>query len=157
MNARCCGSKVFSTSQESVGQFVRYSTQPSVFISETETNSMKQDLTPPSKITDLRVVSANSSSLLVDLQWSAPGGDLDSGSVSSYEIRCHTDYNLLSQDNFGDKGILVHPVEAINVGSYLLAQQASAGLPWTNQMFYYALVSRDQAGNVSPVSNIVSE
>jgi len=154
ISARCCGSEVFSASQETVGQFVRYSTQPSVFISET--NLMQEDLTPPSKITDLRVTSANSTSLLVDLQWSAPGGDLDSGSVTSYEIRCHTDYNLLSQDNFGDKGILVHPVEAINVGSYLSAQQASAGLPWTNQMFYYALVSRDQAGNVSPVSNIVS-
>jgi len=50
----------------------------------------------------------------------------------------------------------VHPASPLIIAGYLSGQEASVGVPWTNQMFYYALVSRDQEDNVSPVSNIVS-
>ena len=152
--SKCCGSEMVSEQQDSVGQFVRIYTQPSVYISET--NPTMKDMTPPSRISDLKITSANTSSLIVDLKWTAPGGDLDSGKVSSYEIRCHTDPSLLAHETFSDKGILVHPVEPIMAEPYLSEQKASAGVPWTNQIFYYAIISVDSAGNVSPVSNIVS-
>ena len=151
---RCCGSQMKTVREEDIGQFARFYTAPSVFISES--NPLSLDLTPPSRVSDLRVLGTNTSSLVLSLQWSAPGGDLDNGEVSSYEIRCHTDPSLLTEESFGEKGILVHPVVSLIPEAYLRQQRANVSVPWTNQMFYYALISRDQAGNVSPVSNLVS-
>ena len=150
----CCGSQMRTESEEDIGQFARFYTAPSVFIGES--NPLSLDLAPPSRVSDLRVLATNTSSLGLSLQWSAPGGDLDNGEVSSYEIRCHTDPSLLTEETFGEKGILVHPVVDLIPEAYLRQQRANVSVPWTNQMFYYALVSRDEAGNVSPVSNLVS-
>ena len=150
----CCGSEMRAAREENIGTFARFYTPPSVFIGES--NPLSLDLAPPSRVSDLRLLSTNTSSLLLQLQWSAPGGDLDSGKVSSYEIRCHTDPGLLTEESFGEKGILAQPVEQLVPQTYLRRQRANVSVPWTNQMFYYALVSRDEAGNVSPVSNLVS-
>ena len=151
---RCCGSEMRMEREEDIGQFARFLTAPSVFIGES--NPLSLDLAPPSRVSDLRVLATNTSSLVLSLQWSAPGGDLDNGQVSSYEIRCHTDPSLLTEQHFGEKGIVVHPAANLIPEAYLSQQRANVSVPWTNQMFYYALVSRDQAGNVSPVSNLVS-
>ena len=150
----CCGSEMRMEREQDIGQFARFITAPSVFIGES--NPLSLDLAPPSRVSDLRVLATNTSSLVLSLQWSAPGDDLDNGQVSSYEIRCHTDPSLLTEQHFGEKGIVVHPGANLIPVAYLGRQQANVSVPWTNQMFYYALVSRDQAGNVSPVSNLVS-
>ena len=34
-------------------------------------------------------------------------------------------------------------------------QSATVGLPWANEVFYCGLVASDEAGNRSPVSNLV--
>ena len=40
--------------------------------------------------------------------------------------------------------------------SYGQRQTCSVGVPWPNEVFYYAVVSVDEAGNRSPISNIIS-
>ena len=151
---RCCGSSLGLGERRRTGQFSRYFTQPSLYV--IRTTNTNTDVTPPSRITDLHLTSINSSALEVGLGWTAPGGDLDAGRVASYEVRCHTDPASLSEQNFREKGILVIPAQPIPVSGYLSLQNTTAGLPWTNQIFYYAIVSYDQAGNRSPVSNLVS-
>jgi len=154
ISARCCGSRMISRVGEPTGKFFRYVTGPSFFIKKS--NSLQQDLTPPSRISDFRILSTNTTMLRVNFTWTAPGGDFDAGKVEKYEIRCHPNPDQLSEKNFHEKGILVHPTESIITASYQANQTAEAGIPWTNQMFYYAIVSFDEAGNRGPVSNLVS-
>ena len=40
--------------------------------------------------------------------------------------------------------------------SYGQRQTCTVGVPWPNEVFYYAIVSVDEAGNRSPISNIIS-
>ena len=40
--------------------------------------------------------------------------------------------------------------------SYGQRQTCTVGVPWPNEVFYYAVVSVDEAGNRSPISNIIS-
>ena len=152
--ASCCGSSLGGGERRRTGQFSRYYTQPSLYIVRTTTTNT--DVTPPSKITDLHLTSTNMSSLLISLSWTAPGGDLDSGRVSSYEVRCHSDPTALAEDKFLESGLPVTPSLPITVGDYLALQNTTGPIPATNQVFYYAIISYDQAGNRSPVSNIVS-
>jgi len=152
--SRCCGSQMISANGDPTGKFFRYVTGPSFFIERS--NFLEKDITPPSRISDFRVISTNITTLRVNFTWTAPGGDFDAGQVHKYEIRCHPNPALLSENNFNEKGILVHPTEPIITASYEANQTAEAGIPWTNQMFYYAIVSFDEAGNRGPVSNLVS-
>ena len=54
------------------------------------------------------------------------------------------------------QGILVHadslPVPAV----YGTNQTCNASVPWTNQIFYYAIVAFDEKGNRGPISNLVT-
>jgi len=153
-STKCCGSRMVSSIGEPTGKFYRFVTGPSFFINKT--NFLQKDLTPPSRISDFRILSTNTTMLRINFTWTAPGGDLDAGQVEKYEIRCHPNPDQLSETNFGEKGILVHPTHPVITAAYQANQTAEAGIPWTNQMFYYAIVSFDGAGNRSPVSNLVS-
>ena len=77
--------------------------------------------------------------------------------ASSYEIRCHTSRSsLLDPATFREQGILVHSSFTPDPLERGRSQSCSVGVPWPDQTFYYALVAVDQAGNVGPVSNVVS-
>ena len=152
--ARCCGSQMVSNEGDPTGKFHRFVNGPSVFIRKS--NPLKKDLTPPSRISDFRVLSTNTTTLRLSFAWTAPGGDLDGGEVVRYEIRCHPQASELSDRYFPEKGILVHPREPIAPAPYLAPQAAEAGIPWTNERFYYAITSYDKAGNMGPVSNLVT-
>ena len=153
-DSSCCGSSLGRGESRRTGQFSRYFTQPSLYI--IRTTNTNTDVTPPSKITDLHLVSTNTSSLQISLSWTAPGGDLDSGRVRRYEVRCETDPSSLTEQQLHEGGIPVTPSHPIAVGGYLSQQNTTVPVPSTNQIFYYAIISYDQAGNQSPVSNIVS-
>ena len=49
-----------------------------------------QDIFPPSRTSDLSLVSYPNSSLVARLAWTAPGGDLTAGQAAAYQIRCYT-------------------------------------------------------------------
>jgi len=149
----CCGFTLPADTEEAVESFRREVRAPSLYLERAV--AAGRDVTPPSRIPDLRVTATNTTALLVSLTWSAPGGDLDSGMVAGYEIRCHTDPSSLAEGNFSSRGILVHPAPSPLPAPYLTTQTATAAIPWTNQLFYYAVVGLDQAGNRGQVSNLI--
>ena len=112
-----------------------------------------RDVAPPSKVTDLQLV--NSTGLSLTLTWSAAGGDYDIGRSARVELRCHTSHVALSQLNFTKQGILVPFPEDVHPLTHGLLQTINARIPWTNEVFYYGLVSYDEAGNMAEVSNLV--
>ena len=77
-------------------------------------------------------------------------------SAAKYEIRCHTNRAMLTEANFGSKGILVHSDSLPQPADYGTNQSCYASVPWTNQLFYYAIVAFDDRDNRSPISNLVS-
>ena len=74
----------------------------------------------------------------------------------NYEIRCYTNRVALNEDTFTEKGILVHDSFTPEPLPYGSKQSCTVGVPWPNEVFYYALVALDEAGNRSPISNILS-
>ena len=146
----CCGTwRPSQSAGAPTGQFTRFVTGPSVFLEAGST----EDVVPPSRIPDLTLVDTNSNSSSVTLAWSAPGGDQDQGKAEHYEIRCGTDRNLLAS-NFSGSGLVV--VELVPAGEYGVAEQIDAAVPWAGEVFYYAVVAIDKAGNRGDVSNIVA-
>lgn len=62
---------------------------------------------------------------------------------------------MLTEATFADKGILVHSDAVPTPAGYGALQTAAAGVPWPNQIFYYAIVAFDERGNRGAVSNLV--
>ena len=73
-----------------------------------------------------------------------------------YEIRCYTNRDALNDATFTEKGILVHDSFTPKPLDYGSKQSCTVGVPWPNEIFYYGLVAIDEAGNRSPISNIIS-
>ena len=153
---RCCGSQLPSSGGASLGQFTRHVTAASLYVPAEAARPAGEDISPPARVSDLRLVSTNTTSLELQLQWSAPGGDLDTGAVSSYEIRCSTEAGLLAGDQFLTAGVPAPALAPLTPAPYLAPQLARVAVPAPNTLFYYALVARDAAGNVSPMSNLVA-
>jgi hypothetical protein len=77
-------------------------------------------------------------------------------SAFKYEIRCYTNRDALTEATFTEKGILVHDSFTPDPLFYGSRQTCTVGVPWPNEVFYYGLVAVDEAGNRSPISNILS-
>jgi len=113
-----------------------------------------EDHYPPSRISDLTLVTYLNDSLFAMLSWTAPGGDLNTGKAYRYELRCFPTPEGLNEENFGIKGILMpenllpYPAEA---GT---KQTASISLPWANELFYFGIVAFDNNNNRGVVSNL---
>ncbi|CAG7817425.1 unnamed protein product, partial [Allacma fusca] len=76
--------------------------------------------------------------------------------ASRYEIRCYTSREALMNENFGTQGILVHSSLTPEPEAYGIRQSCTVGVPWSNEIFYYGIVSIDSALNRAKVSNLVS-
>ena len=146
----CCGTwRPSESAGAPTGQFTRFVTGPSVYL---EAGS-SEDLTPPSKIPDLRLVDTNDNSSSITLTWSAPGGDADQGQAEQYEIRCSTDRDQLAS-NFSGTGLVM--VELVPAGEYGVEEEIDAAVPWAGQVFYYGVVAIDEEGNRGAVSNLIA-
>ena len=75
--------------------------------------------------------------------------------ASNYEIRCYTTRESLT-NSFSSSGILVHASFTPDPLPYAQRQTCTVGVPWPNEVFFYALVAVDDAGNRSPISNVLS-
>jgi len=146
----CCGSFVPYGDSMPCQPFSRIVNGPS--FTTFEGPSTGADVYPPSRISDLRVERVLNGSGEAELVWTAPGGDFDSGSAAFYEIRCYTDRSTL---NDPASAILVHASLTPVPGSAGAWQRSTVAVPWPNQLFYYAVVAVDAAGNRGRVSNIV--
>ena len=146
----CCGSKMEQTRKDPTGKFSRYLASPALFTQLITPNGT--DVSPPSRIPDLRMLTTNHTSVSISLTWSAPGGDYDQGQARGYLVGCHTDPEYLNQTNFASKAILVHAAESLVAQPFGSLESLEAGVPWAGQLFYYGVVAVDAAGNQGPVS-----
>ncbi len=116
---------------------------------------MIRDIFPPVRVTDLAVENYIENSLYATLTWLAPGGDYKQGKAAKYEIRCYTNMDALSDGTFSTMGIPVHESLLPKPAEAGTRQTATVALPWANEVFYYGLVSVDDAGNRGKVSNLI--
>lgn len=119
-----------------------------------------EDLTPPSRITDLKVTFVHDTT--VNLTWSAPGGDLDQGSAWLYELKMYTERSALSEEKFNTSTISVYcitddlraPTKTPSI--YGTPQYCLTELPFTNLRWYFAIRAVDSANNTGKISNVVT-
>jgi len=161
-NPTCCGSTLPFSFTVPTTTFSRHALTGSFFVQEGSQFYLRQgsphrnDVFAPSRITDFKLANYLDDSLYVTLKWTAPGNDFDFGQAFRYEIRCYTNKEALREENYTDMGIVVHtsliPIPEI----YGKEQRSTVGIPWPNEVFYYAIVSYDEEGNRAEVSNIVA-
>ena len=142
--------------------FGRLSLAGSFFVAEASQFYLRQgsphrnDVFPPSRITDFQLANYLDHSLYVTLKWTAPGNDYDQGTAFRYEVRCYTNREALRDENFTDMGILVHASLVPIPEAASREQRSTVGIPWPNEVFYYAIVAYDEEGNRGQVSNVVA-
>ena len=155
------GSRLPTEPSVPLESFRRFVTAASFYISQgsefyiSSTSLQRRDVFPPVRITDFRLANLFNNSLFVTLTWSAPGDDLSLGTAFRYEIRCFTKQEALSQENFGEQGIMIHTSLVPSPEPAGTEQRCTVGVPWPNEVFYYAIVAFDAAGNRGEVSNII--
>lgn len=148
--AACCGSSMPYEQTIAIPPFRRLISGPSFVTVDGPMED--EDVYPPSRIADLRVERIVNATNEVELGWTAPGTDYDSGAAAFYQIRCYTDRSAL---NDSSSAILVHASltpQPLPAGTW---QKAMVAVPWPNQIFYYAIVAVDFAGLRGKISNIV--
>ena len=142
--------------------FRRFTTAPSFYNPHgseyyiSSSSVKKRDVFPPNRVTDFSLTNYFNNSLFVTLSWTAPGDDFTLGTSFRYEIRCFTAQDVLSEDNFGEQGILIHSSQVPSPEPVGSEQRCTVGVPWTNEVFYYFIVAFDVAGNRGQVSNSVA-
>jgi len=158
----CSGSSYPLEPSIPLESFNRFSATPSFHVSSgsefyiSSGSVQKRDVFPPNRITDFKLANYFNNSLFVTLAWTAPGDDFTMGKAFRYEIRCFTAQEALSEENFGEQGILVHSSLVPSPEAEGLEQRCTVGVPWPNEVFYYAIVAFDAAGNRGEVSNSIA-
>ncbi|MEW6096649.1 MAG: fibronectin type III domain-containing protein [bacterium] len=111
-------------------------------------NVVSTDMIGPGSITDLKAGSVTAST--VNLTWTHPGDNGTQGVANSYDVRYY--YDKISEDNwdncfeaFGEP----KPASPFTKASFTVT-----GLSW-NKTYWFALKAVDEAGNKSPLSNVV--
>ena len=108
---------------------------------------MAVDVTPPSKITNL--AAAKTSYSRVQLQWTAPGDNGDTGTAAGYDIRYSTE-KFTSESNWESlpsASDLPTPGPSGTVETYILNGLSDG------QKYYIAIKAYDLSGNYSDMSN----
>ncbi|XP_027221462.2 calcium-activated chloride channel regulator 4A [Penaeus vannamei] len=119
------------------------------------------DLLPPSRVTDLQ---ASAAPLSLDLTWTAPGDDLDAGTVAGYEVRLSRNRSHLEDDSFDARGneTLLTLDESADMAELLLEAGQKVTLNLTledelerNRTYFVAIRAVDDVGLLSAASNPV--
>ena len=158
----CCGSAMPVSYTIPTGPFQRFAVGTSFYVEQASNFYIRQgsrlinDVFPPSRITDFKVNNYLDNSLFVTLKWTAPGGDYDQGKAFRYEIRCYTNKEALRDDNFSEMSIPVHATLIPEPEMNGVEQRCTVGVPWPNELFYYAIVAFDDSGNRGKISNTIA-
>lgn len=107
------------------------------------------DFTPPAAITDLSVPTV--SGTIVQLQWTAPGGDGNTGSATQYDVRYST--SPITENTFAFSTPATGAPTPSVAGT--LESMSVAGLAGGVE-YYFAVKAKDEAGNISPISNVAT-
>ncbi|KAI8497816.1 chloride channel [Branchiostoma belcheri] len=123
-----------------------------------------EDYFPPSRVTDVQVDTSPGGQDTVVLQWTAPGGDLDNGQASHYEVAVSNNITTLLQDF--DSAVPVQPQHCTDQADCVLTNPSGSGaqeqlvftIPdeFSGETVYIALRGVDEIGNMGEISNIVS-
>ena len=106
-----------------------------------------QDVCVPAKVIDLQASTGKTTAVI---GWTAPGDDCNTGTATSYDLRYST--SPITEGNFAS-------ATSISTGSPQAAGSTEcvelSGLS-CNTTYYFALKTTDDAGFVSPLSNVPS-
>jgi hypothetical protein len=111
--------------------------------------STSGDVTPPSAIANLAIITTTGNSFA--LRWTAPGDDGTVGTATSYDIRYAT--SPITSANFASATVAAGaPAPAVSgtVQNYTLTGLSGS------QIYYVAMKATDDRGNVSLISNVVN-
>jgi hypothetical protein len=86
----------------------------------------------------------------VTLEWTAPGDDGNSGTAAAYDLRWSS--SAITNANFGAAASLAAPTPSLAGAGESVA---FSGFP-RESLVYFALKSRDEASNISELSNVIS-
>lgn len=124
------------------------------------------DAYPPGQVTDLTVMVTDrledSENVSITLTWTAPGDELDLGTVKRYELKYSDNAEDLLDHMFDRNSDRIITEDLIHAGSLEPRQagtvQSVAFLlpvdPLKDRPYYVALRAVDKADKVSPVSNL---
>ena len=107
------------------------------------------DTTPPADVTDL--AASNPTTYSIDLSWTAPGDDGNTGTATSYDIRYST--SIINSSNWGSATQVSGEPTPSSAGSS--ESMTVSGLS-SNTTYYFALKTSDEVLNKSDLSNIAS-
>jgi chitodextrinase len=107
------------------------------------------DTIPPVDVTDLAASSAGATS--VNLSWTAPGDDVSTGTVTSYDVRYST--SNITALNFNSATQFPWPGTTTIVAGDLVQNLTVTGLT-TGTPYYFAIKAADEVPNWSGISNV---
>ncbi|XP_047739511.1 uncharacterized protein LOC108664985 isoform X2 [Hyalella azteca] len=127
-----------------------------------------RDLTPPGRVTDLRVTQvfyrSHSGDPAVSLQWTCPGDDLFSGTAAELELRYHRRQSTLRREFLRTTRVregehvqpgALTPLPANSVQNLTVILKDASLLEMTDdQMLYFGLRALDENRNYGHVSNL---
>lgn len=115
----------------------------------TGTTSVAPDTTPPGAVLDLAALAENATTAIV--LWTAPGDDGNSGTAASYDLR-----RSMSPITEGNWGSATQVSGEPNPGVAGAPQSMTVSGLAPGAAHYFALRTRDEAGNASPLSTLAS-
>ena len=157
---RCCGSSVLPSLQlhnfpqkaVKTGIFRRKVDGPVIHVDYKQETIAQEDVLPPSKIGDLKIIRLPNTSDKLLASWTAPGGDFDIGSVSSYRFVYSANIaDLIEEENRNAK-ILLGFERMEKAGT---EAKFDFSFPYHDQDYYIAAYAFDLAGNRGKISNLV--
>jgi len=157
----CCGSDAMPPgSQETpTGNFTRQAAGGAFQV--TNEVDMSVDRTPPGQVTDLRATNLPE---ILQLQFTAPGNDLDSSDAAAkYIVKYSSTAGNLTADNFDKDEFNTVIVDGDLVDSDMRPEDGGAdktmkiknAIFQRDEKYVIAMKAVDEAGNASPVSNKV--
>ena len=140
----CCGSTVPGGVTRPVGRFSREHAGPRVEVAGGHV--VDRDIRP-GKIGDLTITVSNTSQL--QLEWTAPGGDFNTGSVVTYRfVYSHDISQLVRGDGIALDGLKKNASVGEKVEHWI-------SFPYYNHDYYIGVAASDEHGNRGRMSNIV--
>merc|ERR1719259_291742 len=155
----CCGSNTLRPNSKlsNTGNFTRQAAGGSFQVLDLPDG----DVLPPSRITDLKTAEPCGNFFL---DFTSPGDDLDSeDKVKSYTIKFASSPGNLTGENFTagvnfllDQSFVVVGTLDPVVGGSMFSVRLNASKFEDMSLVFFAMVSEDEVGNKSPVSNVAS-
>lgn len=124
------------------------SSPPVLILSNTSGEDPPEDVTPPGRVDDLDAVPGDAHGE-VDLSWTAPGDDENIGIAAYYVVK----YSIapITETNWPSATTVADPPAPLESGTF---QSFTVDGLDEGETYYFGIKAYDEAGNVSPLSNV---